>query len=125
MVFKSTDPSSIRIPALEEIDRISRSVKQQSAGMDFKLDDSCDYGSGMTDTAVRELFEFLQQQTQELKRQADSQEQICDGLEIESKNRSRDDKRYFWRGVVCSAVIAFSVQYLPALIKFLRSLLPR
>lgn len=61
----------------------------------------------------------------ELKRQPDSQEQIRDDLEIESKNRSLHDKKYFWLGVLFSAVIASSVQYLPMLIKFLQSLLLR
>lgn len=43
-------------------------------------------------------------------------------LEKESLRRSKDDKFYFWLGVLFSAVIAFSVQYLPMLIKFLQSL---
>jgi len=43
-------------------------------------------------------------------------------LKDESENRTKSDKFYFWLGVICSAIIAFSVQYLPMLIRFLQSL---
>lgn len=55
------------------------------------------------------------------------------GLDVERKERQRgdekntrqtakQDKKYFWLGVLCSAIIALAVEYLPEILKLLQGL---
>lgn len=129
MDFESTRPN-IRMTALENLQRINDGMKVLP-GLDYELPDDFTYGSGITDeslldivSALKEQTDSLNRQVEELKRQADVQAGIETHLKEEAVTRSKDDRRYFWLGVLTSFVISMLVEYGSVLIQFLQGLLP-
>ena len=129
MDFESTRPH-IRMTALENLQRINDGMKVLP-GLDYELPDDFTYGSGITDeslldivSALKEQTDSLNRQVEELKRQADVQAGIETHLKEEAVTRSKDDRRYFWLGVLTSFVISMLVEYGSVLIQFLQGLLP-
>ena len=129
MDFESTRPN-IRMTALENLQRINDGMKVLP-GLDYELPDDFTYGSGITDeslldivSALKEQTDSLNRQVEELKRQADVQAGIETHLKEEAVTRSKDDRRYFWLGVLTSFVISMLVEHGSALIRFLQGLLP-
>ncbi len=73
----------------------------------------------------RKLNETLDTRIAEsLESQAQAQSNIEAHLKEESITRSKDDRKYFWLGVLTSFVISMLVEHGPALIRFLQGLLP-
>ena len=64
----------------------------------------------------------LNRQVDELKRQADAQANIEDHLKKEADTREKDDKKYFWLGVLFSFVTAMLVEHGLELLQFLQGL---
>lgn len=129
MDFESTRPN-IRMTALENLQRINDGMKVLP-GLDYELPDDFTYGSGITDeslldivSALKEQTDSLNRQVEELKRQADVQAGIETHLKEEAVTRSKDDRKYFWLGVLTSFVISMLVEHGSALIRFLQGLLP-
>lgn len=129
MDFESTRPH-IRMTALENLQRINDGMKVLP-GLDYELPDDFTYGSGITDeslldivSALKEQTDSLNRQVEELKRQADVQAGIETHLKEEAVTRSKDDRNYFWLGVLTSFVISMLVEYGSVLIQFLQGLLP-
>ena len=129
MDFESTRPH-IRMTALENLRRINDGMKVLP-GLDYELPDDFTYGSGITDeslldivSALKEQTDSLNRQIEELKRQADVQAGIETHLKEEAVTRSKDDRKYFWLGILTSFVISMLVEHGPALIRFLQGLLP-
>lgn len=129
MDFESTRPH-IRMTALENLQRINDGMKVLP-GQDYELPDDFTYGSGITDeslldivSALKEQTDSLNRQVEELKRQADVQAGIETHLKEEAVTRSKDDRNYFWLGVLTSFVISMLVEYGSVLIQFLQGLLP-
>lgn len=129
MDFESTRPH-IRMTALENLQRINDGMKVLP-GLDYELPDDFTYGSGVTDeslldivSALKEQTDSLNRQVEKLKRQADVQAGIETHLKEETVTRSKDDRRYFWLGVLTSFVISMLVEYGSVLIQFLQGLLP-
>lgn len=129
MDFESTRPH-IRMTALENLQRINDGMKVLP-GLDYELPDDFTYGSGITDesllgivSALKEQTDSLNRQVEELKRQADVQAGIETHLKEEAVTRSKDDRKYFWLGVLTSFVISMLVEHGSALIRFLQGLLP-
>ncbi len=48
---------------------------------------------------------------EQIQRQAEAQEDILNQLKEESDSRSRDDKKYFWLGVLTSGIVSILVTY--------------
>lgn len=129
MDFESTRPH-IRMTALENLQRINDGMKVLP-GLDYELPDDFTYGSRITDesllgivSALKEQTDSLNRQVEELKRQADVQAGIETHLKEEAVTRSKDDRKYFWLGVLTSFVISMLVEHGSALIRFLQGLLP-
>ena len=129
MDFESTRPH-IRMTALENRQRINNEMRVLP-GQDYELPEDCIYGSGITDeslldivSALKEQTDSLNRQVEELKRQADVQAGIETHLKEEAVTRSKDDRKYFWLGVLTSFVISMLVEHGSALMRFLQGLLP-
>lgn len=64
----------------------------------------------------------LEAQLEELRRQADAQEQLNKRLAEEAVARSKDDKKYFWFGALVSLTVSMLVEHGPAFLTLLRQL---
>lgn len=72
--------------------------------------------------SAKQQVAALESQHKELKRQADSQNDIFQLLEQESVSRAADDKKYFWLGTLVSFLISMTVEHGAAMIQFLQQL---
>lgn len=66
------------------------------------------------------LLEPINRQAEELKRQADAQELLISELKQESKDRTKDDKKYFWLGALISLVTAILIEHGSELLEVLQ-----
>lgn len=74
--------------------------------------------------ALEEQAKVLEDQAKSLAAQAKTQREINDLLAAEAVQRAKDDKKYFWLGVLTSFVISMLVEHGSALIQLLQGLLP-
>lgn len=72
---------------------------------------------------LRHQASELQKQVEQLQRQADIQKEIEIHLKEEAAARSKDDKKYFWLGVLTSFIISMLVAHSVTLMQLLLKLL--
>lgn len=65
----------------------------------------------------------LSRQAKQLQRQADIQKEIETHLKEEAAARTKDDKKYFWLGVLTSFLVSMLVAHSTTLIRLLQDLL--
>ena len=87
--------------------------------------DHAPLSSATPEEYFRRLNETLDTRIAEsLESQAQAQSNIETHLKEEAVTRSKDDRKYFWLGVLTSFVISMLVEHGSALIRLLQGLLP-